>query len=106
MEIRVVTAVSNAPDQPGGIPQWASVTHDEEHVIDVISEFDIVKVLRNGANVCPRSPGTIGAQSQSPAKPNAKEAIELMTRHDVRIPVAPSGKFAGRVSRTSFGYSK
>ena len=108
METRVVAAKSNATctslaqKMLSGFISGLPVTDDEGHVIGVVTEFDILKVLRNGANL---SKTAKDIMSDKPicleANQSVEEAIELMTRHHImRIPVVSDGKLVGIVSRT------
>jgi CBS domain-containing protein len=79
------------------------VTDDQGHVIGVVTEFDILKVLRNGANGMSKVAKDImsGQPICLDANQSVEEAIELMTRHHIiRIPVVSRGKLVGIVSRT------
>jgi len=108
METRVVAAKTNATctslaqKMLSGFISGLPVTDDEGHVIGVVTEFDILKVLRNGANL---SKTAKDIMSDKPicleANQSVEEAIELMTRHHImRIPVVSDGKLVGIVSRT------
>jgi CBS domain-containing protein len=109
METRVVAAKANATctslaqKMLSGFISGLPVTDDEGHVIGVVTEFDILKVLRNGANGLSKTASDI--MSDKPicleANQSVEEAIELMTRHHIlRIPVVSGGKLVGIVSRT------
>jgi CBS domain-containing protein len=108
METRVVAAKSNATctslaqKMLSGFISGLPVTDDEGRVIGVVTEFDILKVLRNGANL---SKTAKDIMSDKPicleANQSVEEAIDLMTRHHImRIPVVSNGKLVGIVSRT------
>jgi CBS domain-containing protein len=108
METRVVAAKTNATctslaqKMLSGFISGLPVTDDEGHVIGVVTEFDILKVLRNGANL---SKTAKDIMSDKPicleANQSVEEAIDLMTRHHImRIPVVSDGKLVGIVSRT------
>jgi len=108
METRVIAAKTNATctslaqKMLSGFISGLPVTDDEGHVIGVVTEFDILKVLRNGANL---SKTAKDIMSDKPicleANQSVEEAIELMTRHHImRIPVVSDGKLVGIVSRT------
>jgi CBS domain-containing protein len=108
METRVVAAKANATctslaqKMLSGFISGLPVTDDEGHVIGVVTEFDILKVLRNGANL---SKTAKDIMSDKPicleANQSVEEAIDLMTRHHImRIPVVSDGKLVGIVSRT------
>jgi len=108
METRVVAAKTNATctslaqKMLSGFISGLPVTDDAGHVIGVVTEFDILKVLRNGANL---SKTAKDIMSDKPicleANQSVEEAIELMTRHHImRIPVVSDGKLVGIVSRT------
>lgn len=108
METRVVAAKANATctslaqKMLSGFLSGLPVTDDEGRVIGVVTEFDILKVLRNGANL---SKTARDIMSDKPicldANQSVEEAIELMTRHHImRIPVVSHGKLVGIVSRT------
>ncbi|HXZ31177.1 MAG TPA: CBS domain-containing protein [Terriglobales bacterium] len=108
METRVVAAKTNATctslaqKMLSGFISGLPVTDDEGHVIGVVTEFDILKVLRNGAGL---SKTARDIMSDKPicleANQSVEEAIELMTRHHImRIPVVSGGKLVGIVSRT------
>ena len=108
METRVVAAKTNATctslaqKMLSGFISGLPVTDDEGHVIGVVTEFDILKVLRNGANL---SKTAKDIMSDKPicleANQSVEEAIELMTRHHImRIPVVSGGRLVGIVSRT------
>lgn len=109
METRVVAAKANATCNSlaqkmlSGFLSGLPVTDDEGHVIGVVTEFDILKVLRNGTNGLAKVARDI--MSEKPicleANQSVEEAIELMTRHHIlRIPVVSGGKLVGIVSRT------
>jgi CBS domain-containing protein len=109
METRVVAAKANATctslaqKMLSGFLSGLPVTDDEGHVIGVVTEFDILKVLRNGTNGLSKVAREI--MSEKPicleANQSVEEAIELMTRHHfMRIPVVSGGKLVGIVSRT------
>jgi len=109
METRVVaakasaTCTSLAQKMLSGFLSGLPVTDDEGHVIGVVTEFDILKVLRNGANGLSKMAKDI--MSEKPicleANQSVEEAIELMTRHHImRIPVVSGGRLVGIVSRT------
>jgi CBS domain-containing protein len=108
METRVVAAKTNATctslaqKMLSGFISGLPVTDDEGHVIGVVTEFDILKVLRNGANL---SKTAKDIMTDKPicleANQSVEEAIDLMTRHHImRIPVVSGGKLVGIVSRT------
>jgi CBS domain-containing protein len=108
METRVVAAKTNASctslaqKMLSGFISGLPVTDDEGHVIGVVTEFDILKVLRNGANL---SKTAKDIMTDKPicleANQSVEEAIDLMTRHHImRIPVVSGGKLVGIVSRT------
>jgi CBS domain-containing protein len=108
METRVVAAKANATctslaqKMLSGFLSGLPVTDDEGRVIGVVTEFDILKVLRNGANL---SKTAKDIMSDKPicldANQSVEEAIELMTRHHImRIPVVSRAKLVGIVSRT------
>jgi len=108
MESRVVAAKTNATCSSlaqkmlSGFISGLPVTDDEGHVIGIVTEFDILKVLRNGANL---SKTAKDIMSDKPicleANQSVEEAIDLMTRHHIlRIPVVSGGKLVGIVSRT------
>lgn len=109
METRVVAAKANATctslaqKMLSGFVSGLPVTDDEGHVIGVVTEFDILKVLRNGRNglslvakdVMTKKPICIEANQ------SVDEVIELMTQnHIIRVPVVSDGKLVGMVSRT------
>ena len=109
METRVVAAKANATctslaqKMLSGFISGLPVTDDQGHVIGVVTEFDILKVLRNGANGMSKVARDI--MSDKPicleANQSVEEAIELMTRHHImRIPVVSDGRLVGIVSRT------
>ena len=108
METRVIAAKTNATctslaqKMLSGFISGLPVTDDEGHVIGVVTEFDILKVLLNGANL---SKTAKDIMSDKPicleANQSVEEAIDLMTRHHImRIPVVSGGKLVGIVSRT------
>jgi len=108
METRVVAAKANATctslaqKMLSGFLSGLPVTDDEGCVIGVVTEFDILKVLRNGASL---SKTAKDIMSDKPicldANQSVEEAIDLMTRHHImRIPVVSRGKLVGIVSRT------
>lgn len=109
METRVVAAKDNATctslaqKMLSGFISGMPVTDDDGHVIGVVTEFDILKVLRNGKNgmssvardIMTKKPICIEANQ------TVDEAIELMTQnHIIRVPVVADGKLVGIVSRT------
>lgn len=109
METRVVAAKTNASctslvqKMLSGFVSGLPVIDDQGHVIGVVTEFDILKVLRNGENgllavakdIMTKEPICLEADH------TVEEAIELMTRHHIiRIPVVSAGKLVGIVSRT------
>jgi CBS domain-containing protein len=109
METRVVAAKANATctslaqKMLSGFLSGLPVTDDEGHVIGVVTEFDILKVLRNGANGLSKVARDIMTEKPICLDVNqsVEEAIELMTRHHIiRIPVVSGDKLVGIVSRT------
>ena len=109
METRVTAAKANAActslaqKMLSGFVSGLPVTDDEGHVIGVVTEFDILKVLRNGGNGMSKVARDI--MSEKPicleADQSVEEAIDLMTtNHIMRIPVVSGGKLVGIVSRT------
>jgi len=109
METRVVAAkadtscTSLAQRMISGFLSGLPVADDEGHVIGVVTEFDILKVLRNGTDGMSKVARDI--MTENPicldADQSVEDAIELMTRHHIiRIPVLSGGKLVGIVSRT------
>ncbi len=97
------TCISLAQKMLAGFVSGLPVTDDEGHVIGVVTEFDILKVLRIGKEglasfaeeIMSRDPICLEADQ------TVDEAIELMTKHHIiRIPVVREGKLVGIVSRT------
>jgi CBS domain-containing protein len=97
------TCTSLAQKMLAGFVSGLPVTDDEGHIIGVVTEFDILKVLRNGKeglssvaeDIMTKEPICLEADQ------TVDEAIELMTRHHIiRIPVVRNGKLVGIVSRT------
>ena len=97
------TCTSLAQKMLSGFVSGLPVTDDEGHVIGVVTEFDILKVLRKGKDglsavaeeIMTRDPICLEADE------NVGEAIELMAEHHIiRIPVVRNGKLVGIVSRT------
>jgi len=96
------TCTSLAQKMLSGFISGLPVTDDEGHVIGVVTEFDILKVLRNGKSL---SVVAEDIMTKEPicleADQTVEEAIELMTRHHIiRIPVVRNGKLVGIVSRS------
>ena len=86
-----------------GFVSGLPVIDDQGHVIGVVTEFDILKVLRNGENGLAAVAKDIMTKEPICLEANqtVDEAIELMTRHHIiRIPVTSAGKLVGIVSRT------
>lgn len=80
------------------------VIDDEQHVIGIITEFDLLKVLRRGkeglaataAEVMTKEPIVLDIDQ------TVEEAIDLMTLHHIiRLPVVQNGKLVGVVSRSN-----
>jgi len=109
MTRRVVAAKSNATCNSlaqkmlSGFFSGMPVTDDQGNVIGVVTEFDILKVLRSGEDglqvvaqdVMTKEPICLEADH------TIDEAIELMTKHNIiRIPVVRNGKLVGIVSRS------
>jgi predicted transcriptional regulator len=109
MTTRVVAAKTNATctslvqKMLSGFVSGLPVTDDQGHVIGVVTEFDILKALRNGEHglsavakdIMTKEPICLDASQ------TVDEAIELMTQHHIiRIPVVSAGKLVGIVSRT------
>jgi CBS domain-containing protein len=97
------TCISLAQKMLAGFVSGLPVTDNEGHVIGVVTEFDILKVLRKGKEglasvaeeIMTKDPICLEADH------TVDEAIELMTRHHIiRIPVVRNGKLVGIVSRT------
>jgi CBS domain-containing protein len=97
------TCTSLAQKMLSGFVSGLPVTDDEGHVIGVVTEFDILKVLRKGKEglsavaeeIMTRDPICLEADQ------SVGEAIELMAEHHIiRIPVVRNGKLVGIVSRT------
>jgi len=109
MSTRVVAAKTNASctslvhKMLSGFLSGLPVIDDHGHVIGVVTEFDILKVLRNGENGLSAVAKDIMTKEPICLEANdtVDEAIELMTRHHIiRIPVVSAGKLVGIVSRT------
>ncbi|HTU42354.1 MAG TPA: CBS domain-containing protein [Candidatus Aquilonibacter sp.] len=109
MTARVVAAKANASctslaqKMLSGFVSGLPVIDDQGHVIGVVTEFDILKVLRNGENGLAAVAKDIMTKEPICLEANqtVDEAIELMTRHHIiRIPVTSAGKLVGIVSRT------
>jgi CBS domain-containing protein len=109
MSSRVVAAKLNASctslaqKMLSGFVSGLPVVDDDGRVIGVVTEFDILKVLRNGKDGLSAVANDI--MTKEPicldADQTVEAAIELMTRHHViRIPVVRNGKLVGIVSRT------
>ncbi len=109
MTSRVVAARPNASctslahKMLAGFVSGLPVTDDDGHCIGVVTEFDILKVLRKGKeglssvaeDIMTREPICLEADQ------SVDEAIELMTLHHIiRIPVIRNRKLVGIVSRT------
>jgi len=109
MATRVVAAKPNATctslaqKMLAGFVSGLPVVDDEGHVIGVVTEFDILKVLRKGKeglsavaeDIMTKDPICLEADQR------VSEAIELMAEHHIiRIPVVREGKLVGIVSRT------
>ncbi|MBA3569584.1 MAG: CBS domain-containing protein [Pyrinomonadaceae bacterium] len=97
------TCTSLAQKMLSGFVSGLPVTDDEGHVIGVVTEFDILKVLRKGKEglsavaeeIMTKDPICLDADQ------SVSEAIELMAEHHIiRIPVVRNGKLVGIVSRT------
>jgi len=97
------TCTSLAQKMLAGFVSGLPVTDPEGHVIGVVTEFDILKVLRKGKEglsavaeeIMTKDPICLEADQR------VDEAIELMTQHHIiRIPVVRNGKLVGIVSRT------
>lgn len=97
------TCTSLAQKMLAGFVSGLPVTDEGGHVIGVVTEFDILKVLRGGTDglaavaedIMTREPICLDADQ------SVDEAIELMTRHHIiRIPVVEKGRLVGIVSRT------
>lgn len=96
------TCTSLAQKMLAGFVSGLPVTDKDGQVIGVVTEFDILKVLRKGKvglaavaeEIMTREPICLEADQ------TVDEAIELMTRHHImRIPVIRDGKLVGIVSR-------
>ncbi len=97
------TCTSLAQKMLSGFFSGLPVTDDERRVIGVVTEFDILQVLRQGRSglsttaedIMTREPICLEADH------TVDEAIELMTQHHIiRIPVVRDGKLVGIVSRS------
>jgi CBS domain-containing protein len=97
------TCTSLAQKMLAGFVSGLPVVDDEGRVIGVVTEFDILKVLRNGEDGLSAVANDI--MTKEPicleADQTVETAIELMTSHHIiRIPVVRNGKLVGIVSRT------